>query len=486
MSKFQPIAFYARQVEEYQLLPFRFTELNSDKYLLTNMAGEYYTLKKTKLDGLVKHRLTSNDPDYINLRAKQFLLDSHNEIAPELLALKVRTKFNRLSEFTGLHIFVVSLRCEHSCPYCQVSRQSEDKAAFDMTPEIAEKSLALAFRSPSKAIKIEFQGGEPLLNFELIKKIVISAEERNKSVKKNLAFVIATNLALINREMLEFCKLHKIHISTSLDGPQDLHNKNRPRPGKDSYQRAIAGIKLVREILGQDQVSALMTTMDNSLHRIHEIIDEYLKLSFEGIFLRQLSPYGFAIKTKSFRAYNMTKWLDFYKEGLNYIINLNKNGIRFQEYYATTILTKMLTSQESGFVDLMNPSGIGIAGIVYNYDGSVHASDESRMLAEMGDNTFRLGNVLENGFEEIFTSEALLKPLDESFTLSAPMCSDCAYEPFCGADPVYHYATSKDYLSRKPESEFCKRNMTIFKYLIELMESDPFVKSLFTRWANRT
>jgi len=486
MSKFQQIEFFARQVDEYQLLPFRFSELNHKKYILTNFAGEYYPIDKSKLEALVNHRLHSDDQDYINLRAKQFLLDAHNEIAPELLALKVRTKYSRLSEFTGLHIFVVSLRCEHSCPYCQVSRQSEDKEAYDMSAEVAEKALDLVFQSPSSAIKIEFQGGEPLLNFELIRKIVVSAEERNKSANKVLAFVIATNLALITQNILEFCKVHNIHISTSLDGPEDLHNKNRPRPGKDSYARVIKGIELVRETLGRDQVSALMTTMDNSLHRVREIIDEYLRLEFEGIFLRQLSPYGFAIKTKSFRSYGMDKWLNFYKQGLDYIIELNKKGIRFQEYYATTVLTKMLTSQEPGFVDLMNPSGIGIAGIVYNYDGSVHASDESRMLAEMGDNTFRLGHVLENSFEEIFTSEALLNPLEESFTLSAPMCSDCAYEPFCGAEPVYHYATTKDFLARKPESEFCKRNMTIFKYLIELMESDQFVKTLFTRWANRT
>src|SRR5262245_48649808 len=134
MSRFQPLSFYAQQEQaRYQLLPFRFSELNSQKYLLSNLAGEFYTLEKRKLAVFVGHRLESDDPDYINLRAKQFLLDAHNIIAPELLALKIRTKYRRLADFTGLHIFVVSLRCEHSCPYCQVSRQSEDKTAFDMT-----------------------------------------------------------------------------------------------------------------------------------------------------------------------------------------------------------------------------------------------------------------------------------------------------------------------------------------------------------------
>src|SRR5262245_54697538 len=176
MNKFQPFSFYAKQDStRYQLLPFRFSELNAQKYLLTNLAGEFHTLEKKKLPAFVRHLLPANDPDYIDLRAKQFLLDTHNAIAPELLALKIRTRYSRLAECTGLHIFVVSLRCEHSCQYCQVSRQSEDKTAFDMTPEIAEKALDLVFCSPARAIKIEFQGGEPLLNFDLIQRIVLSA-----------------------------------------------------------------------------------------------------------------------------------------------------------------------------------------------------------------------------------------------------------------------------------------------------------------------
>ena len=487
MAKFEPITFYAeKRSKGYQLLPFKFSELDSERYLLTNMAGEFVALKKELMKPLITHVLDEDSNEYIDLRARQFVLDEHNSIAPDLLALKVRTRLASLSQFTSLHIFVVSLRCEHSCPYCQVSRQSEDKASFDMTREIADKSLQLVFKSPSTMIKIEFQGGESLLNFELIQYIVKEAQKINEIEKRSLDFVIATNLALVTKEMLYFCKENGVHISTSLDGPQDLHNKNRPRPGKNSHQKTLEGLALSRDILGKDSVSALMTTTQASLGRVKEIIDEYLALDFGGIFLRHLSPYGFAIKTKSYLAYTTDRWIEFYKEGLEYIIELNRKGIDFREYHACTVLTKMLTSNNPGFVDLMSPSGMGIAAAVYNYDGTVHPSDESRMLAEMGDNTFRLGNVFDHTYEEIFGSEALLKPLEESFALSAPMCSDCAYEPYCGAEPVYHHGVYKDFLGRKPNSDFCHRNMSIFKYLIIRMDEDPFVKKLFLDWANHS
>jgi His-Xaa-Ser system radical SAM maturase HxsB len=340
----------------------------------------------------------------------------------------------------------------------------------------------MALRSPARAIKIEFQGGEPLLNFELIRYSVEEVEARRG--EKTVSFVIATNLAGINDEILSFCAAHSILISTSLDGPRDLHNRNRPRPGGDSYEKAVRGIRLVRDRLGRDSVAALMTTTSASLSRARDIIDEYVAQGFNDIFLRPLSPYGFALKAKSYGAYDVERWLDFYVEGVDYIIDLNRRGTRFRECYASIVLKKMFTSDDPGYVDLMSPAGIGIAGVVYNYDGGVYASDESRMLAEMGDETFRIGDVSRNTYEEIFTSPRLLDPIEQSFADSVPMCSDCAFEPYCGADPVFHYARYRDFVGRKPESEFCRRNMGVFRYLIRRMEDNAFVRRLFLRWAN--
>lgn len=484
MGKFRALEDYGTS-EAYSLLPFKFDSLNEENYVLTNMAGEYHVLPSPKLQKLIEKKLSRTDESFGVLRSKHFIYYPNEKSPLELLALKTRTKLAKLANFTNLHIFVVSLRCDHSCPYCQVSRQTEDKATFDMTSEIADRALDFVFRSPNPAIKIEFQGGEPLLNFDIVKYVVLKAKLRNLVEKRDLQFVIATTLSLLNEDILVFCKEHDIFLSSSLDGPEDLHNHNRPRPGKNSHQKFIEGLQNARETLGYDRISALMTTTDQSLSRVKDIIDEYLRLGFEGIFLRTLSPYGFAIRTKSFMSYDTDRWLEFYKEGLDYIIELNKSGVRFVEYYSSLILTKMLTSTDPGFVDLMNPSGIGIAAIVFNYDGAVYASDESRMLAEMGDTTFQLGNLLNHTYEEIILSDKLIDPLEESFTLSVPMCADCAFEPYCGADPIYHHAIHKDYVGRKPESAFCKRNMEIFKYLIALMEKDPQVKDIFLGWANK-
>lgn len=484
MLRFQPPEAFAPEDPGWELLPFRFHRING-KVLLTNMVGEHLLVSADELDQLGEQRLPADSPFVRRLRARQIVRRRGDRAPLDLLALKLRTRHRRLPASTGLHIFVVSLRCEHACPYCQVSRQSADRDRYDMSSETARRALELAFRSPSPLLKIEFQGGEPLLNFALIQEMVLAAERLNAAHGKQLAFVIATNLALLDDDVLAFCAAHDIHISTSLDGPADLHDRNRPRPGRDSWQRAVDGIRRVRETLGADRVSALMTTTRASLARPREIVDCYLEQGLQEIFLRPLSPYGFAIKTKSYAAYDADRWLAFYEEGLDYVLELNRKGIDFAERYAAIVLKKMLTNEDPGYVDLTSPAGIGIGALVYNYDGDVYASDEGRMLAEMGDETFRLGNVHTDSYADIMLSDALLTPLEQSFALSAPRCVDCAFEPWCGADPVFHHATAGDFVGRKAVSQFCQRNMAVFKLLLDRYERDPHARAVFLDWAAR-
>ena len=307
------IEFDSATEGKYQLLPSRFVLLNEDSYLLTNEVGEFLIISRTQLESYIKKYVSKYSDFYHDLKSKHFLIDDDSNVALDLLALKYRTKAQKISQFTALHLFVVSLRCDYSCQYCQVSRQTDDKHAYDMSEETANRSLDLVFKSPSLAIKIEFQGGEPLLNFTIIKYIVETAKELNKRHDKYLEFVITSNLSFLTDEVLEFCFEHGIYLSTSLDGTEELHNKNRPRPTKNGYQLTLEGIKKAQHYLGFDKVSALMTTTESSLYCVKDIIDTYVSLEMNGIFLRSLSPYGFAIKNKQTEKYSVERWFNFYK-----------------------------------------------------------------------------------------------------------------------------------------------------------------------------
>ena len=465
----------------WQLLPMRFHRLDADSVVLTNLAGEHVFVTPGELAAVTAGTCT-DQALLARLRAGHLIQVPGETLPAELLAVKLRTRMRRLPDSTGLHIFVVTLRCEHTCRYCQVSRQAAAKSDFDMSEETARRALELAFKSPSPHLKIEFQGGEPLLNFPMIRWIVAETQRMNAEHGKDLAFVIATNLALINEEILGFCAEHGVHISTSLDGPQDLHNGNRRRPGQDSWQQAVDGIRQVQQHLGPDRVSALMTTTQASLDRAADIVDSYADLGLRGVFLRPISPYGFALRGRGGANYSVDRWLEFYAAGLDRIVELNRQGIPMVEIYASIIARKMLTNTDPGYVDLTSPAGMGIGALVYNYDGDIYASDEGRMLAEMGDHAFRLGNLSDASYADVMLSDALLRPLSESITISAPMCSTCAFEPYCGADPVFHHATAGDFTGHKALSAFCRRNMAVFTLLLRKMRDDPYFRDLMRRW----
>src|SRR5216683_5910652 len=176
-KRFAPLAeFRKTESAGYRLLPLRFIALDAYRSVMTNMAGEYLVVDRRTIDDIVNHRLQTSTPLYDELKSRHFIYDEDSNVALDLLALKYRTKLSRIAQFTSLHMFVVTLRCDYTCKYCQVSRQTQDLVSFDMNHEMAVAAVDMVFRSPSPAIKIEFQGGEPLLNFERITDIVGLAE----------------------------------------------------------------------------------------------------------------------------------------------------------------------------------------------------------------------------------------------------------------------------------------------------------------------
>jgi hypothetical protein len=162
-SVFKNEEFYLPTEHAYSLLPFRFINLDTKRYVVVNEVGEWRVLPRADLELVVRKRLPQNSPLYNALKASHFLEDKDSDVAPDLLTLKLRSKRERIAQFTSLHMFVVTLRCNHSCQYCQVSRQSEDRSAYDMTTSMADRALDFTFRSPSPPSKLNSKAENPFL-----------------------------------------------------------------------------------------------------------------------------------------------------------------------------------------------------------------------------------------------------------------------------------------------------------------------------------
>lgn len=480
--KFKDIDYYNNLSSSYYLLPFRFHRITPEKEVLVNEVGDFLIVPSGTANKIIKREIRTSHYLYPSLISNFFISEKPIPDLIDVLATRYRTKKSFLDHFTALHIFVVTLRCNHSCHYCQVSRVSEKRNEFDISEEDLELGIKHMFESPSPNITMEFQGGEPLLAFDKVRYAVERAKEFNLVHQKEIAFVICTNATTISDEILEFCKEHNILISTSLDGPEHIHNANRPKSGAKSYELVIDGINKARNVLGNDSVSALMTTTLLSLNHPIEIIDNYIQNGFTNIFLRPISPYGFAIKNRKKNSYETQKFLDFYKKGLTYIIELNKQGIFIVEDYTTVILKKILTPFAVGYVDLQSPAGLINNVVVFNYDGFVYASDEARMIAENNDFTFRLGHVSDK-YHSLFYGEKAKFASQSWSNECLAGCADCGFQVYCGADPVFHHASQGDPEGYRPTSAYCQKNMEIIRYLFELMDSDTeSIMPIFYSW----
>lgn len=476
-------AFRPASGAPYHLLPFRFHPLNDLREVLVNEVGDFLVCPRGTASRVANREIDTEETLYADLMANFFISPSPVPDLIDVLATRYRTKKSFLDAFTALHIIVVTLRCNHSCHYCQVSRQTQDKQRFDISLDHLDRTLDLIFQSPAPELTIEFQGGEPMLAFDKVQYAVIGAKERNRLHGKALRFVICTNLTVATDDMLLFCKEHAVLISTSLDGPSAVHDSNRPVAGSVQSSTLLReGIERARAVVGYDRVSALMTTSSLSLEQPEAIIDCYRDNGFDHVFLRPIHPYGFARRLSPKLTYDAPRFLEFFKRGLRYILDLNRRGAWFVEDYSAIVLKKMLTPFPVGYVDLQSPSGLVNGVVVYNYDGGVYASDESRMLAETGDFSFRLGYVTDS-YADLFYGAAARRMTSLSINESLAGCADCGLQSYCGTDPVRNHAQQGDIEGYRPSSAFCTTNMEIIRFLLELIDSDKEAEGIFRRWA---
>ncbi len=465
---------------------FRVREV-SGSFVVTNAQGDWVVLTAAEFKAFGEGTVERGTDLWDRLKVAN-LIRSEFDVPAAVARLKKRMKF--LENGPNLHMLIVTLRCNETCVYCHASRADMEAVHTDMSAEVAEKSIELALGSPSPFITIEFQGGEPLVNFTVVKHAIEYGQRRALEVGKSIEFTMVSNLALMDEEKLSFLLDHKVQICTSIDGPEHLHDKQRKLIASSAFKAAVHWINRINEAYierGLDpslyHVEALLTTTREALSRGREIVDTYKSLGCRALHLRPIDPFGFVEKTASRVEYPREEYLKFYRDTTDYIIELNKKGEQILERYAAIFLTKILNGEDPNFLDIRSPSGAGISAIAYNYDGLVFAGDEARMMHETGDDTFLLGRVGELTYDAMMKHPTIRSLVLASNVNGRPDCVNCAYNPYCGADAVHTYKTQGSLSGRMRESTVSAVHKGIMDYLFEkIREGDPETMEVFRRW----
>ncbi len=465
-------------------LPFKHRAVGG-KVLITNTEGNFLLLTDDEFKAFAEGTPAKGSELYTRLAERNFVRGAENQ---EQMVARLRARKGFLSYGPNLHIVVVTLRCNETCVYCHASRANMDAVHTDMTKETAERTVDKILETTNPNVTLEFQGGEPLVAFPIVQHILEYALEKNKKVGKQLEFTMVSNLSLMDEDKLRYLVENKVQICTSIDGPAHLHDKQRKLPKLSAHQAATHWIRRINEEyarIGLDpnlyHVEALLTTTRETLPLWKDVVDTYVGLGCKALFLRPVDPFGFADRSGPKVEYPRREYLEFYRSAVDYMLELNKQGVQILERFAAIFLTKILGGEDPNFLDIRNPCGAGIGQVAYNYDGKVFTCDEGRMLHEMGDDTFLIGDV-DTSYRDLMGHETVRALALASNLEAQPDCVNCTYQPYCGVCPVHNHKTQGTLFGRMRESTLCAVHKGIQDYLFEKIGAgDPEIVSILQK-----
>ena len=171
--------------------------------------------------------------------------------------------------------------CNLACRYCFAGEGEYQGDRSLMSYEVGKKALdfLVANSGSRRNLEVDFFGGEPLLNFDVVKKLVAYGREIEKEKDKHFRFTLTTNGVLLNDDIIEFANQEMDNIVLSIDGRKEVHNHMRPfKNGTGSYDFIIDKFKKVAESRNQQKYYVRGTFTHNNL----DFVEDVLHLADEG------------------------------------------------------------------------------------------------------------------------------------------------------------------------------------------------------------
>ena len=146
--------------------------------------------------------------------------------------------------------------CNLACRYCFAEEGEYHGRRALMSLEVGKKALdfLIANSGSRRNLEVDFFGGEPLMNWDVVKQLVAYGREQEKLHNKNFRFTLTTNGVLLNDEVMEFCNKEMGNVVLSIDGRKEVHDHMRPfRKGAGSYDLIVPKFQKFAELRHQDK-----------------------------------------------------------------------------------------------------------------------------------------------------------------------------------------------------------------------------------------
>jgi len=157
----------------------------------------------------------------------------------EPMAGKLKQKSAGVIKALCLH---VAHTCNLNCSYCFASQGKYHGDRALMSLDVGKRALDFLIENsgPRRNLEVDFFGGEPLMNWDVVKQLVGYARKREKEAGKNFRFTLTTNGMLIDDDVIDFSNREMSNVVLSLDGRKEIHDRLRvDYAGNGSYDRIV-------------------------------------------------------------------------------------------------------------------------------------------------------------------------------------------------------------------------------------------------------
>ena len=188
--------------------------------------------------------------------------------------------------------------CNLACRYCFAEEGEYHGRRALMSLEVGKKALDFLIANSGNRVNLEvdFFGGEPLMNWDVVKELVRYGRSREEECHKKFRFTITTNGVLLNDEIMEFCNREMSNVVLSLDGRKEVNDHMRPfRSGKGSYEHIVPKfLEFAKSRRGQYYVRGTFTheNLDFSKDVLHFADLGFDRMSIEPVVAPETEPYA--------------------------------------------------------------------------------------------------------------------------------------------------------------------------------------------------
>ena len=352
-------------------------------------------------------------------------LFSPDTFAP--ISNKLKEKTSGVVKALCLH---VAHTCNLNCAYCFASQGKYSGERAVMSEEVGKRALDFLIENSGTRhnLEVDFFGGEPLMNFDVVKNLVAYAREREKETGKNFRFTLTTNGVLIDDDVIDFANREMSNVVLSLDGRKEIHDEFRvDYAGKGSFDKIVPKFqKLVEARGGKDYYMRGTFTHRNPdfVNDIRTMLDlGFDELSMEPVVCAPDDPAALNEK-------DLEMVMQQYEELASLMLERRRQGKPFTFYHYMIDLSggPCIYKRVSG-------CGSGTEYMAVTPWGDLYPCHQF-----VGDEKFKLGDIY-NGV----TNTSLQNEFKQCNVYAHPECNDCWAKLYCSggcAANAYH-ATGK-------------------------------------------